>query len=148
MGHWVWTWGSLFGRDSTQFKPLGHRRRRGRAAHRRYIALNRTDKQSFYLSGNAYLDLGQGTVQVDSAHVDGATFQGSSMTFIAGAVDMVSTEYETRGRPELSNIEMNTEQDYVPDPYASLPEPTPGTRWFRRRSPDIRRSIPATTRRD
>jgi hypothetical protein len=121
------TWGSLFGRDSTQFNRWAIAVAEGGPHIADIIALNRTDKQSFYMFGNGYLDLGEGTVQVDSSNLDGTTFQGSTLTFIAGAVDMVSTEYETRGRPDLANIEMNTDQDYVADPYASLPEPVPGT---------------------
>jgi Flp pilus assembly protein TadG len=119
-------WGGLFGNDSAKFHRWAIAVAEGGPHNADIIALNRTEKQSFYLAGNANLDLGLGVVQVDSTHVDAATFQGS-ITFIAGAVDMVATEYETRGRPELSNISMNTDQDYVADPYATLPEPVPGT---------------------
>lgn len=123
-------WGSIFGRDATQFNRWAIAVAEGGPHIADIIALNPTDRQSFYIFGNGYLDVGEGTVQVDSSNVDGTTFQGTSLTFIAGAVDMVATEYETRGRPDLSDIEMSTDQDYVADPYASLPEPIPGEPMF------------------
>jgi hypothetical protein len=119
-------WGGLFGINSTQFSRWAIAVAEGGPRNADIIALNDRDKQSFYLFGNGYLDVGEGTVQVNSRHVDGVTYQGS-VTFIAGAVDMVATEYETRGHPDVEDVAQNTDQDYVADPYASLPAPPIGT---------------------
>ncbi|MGB7157819.1 MAG: TadE family protein [Tepidisphaeraceae bacterium] len=123
-------WGRIFGFNSTQFSRWAIAVAEGGPRYADIIALNDRDPQSFYIYGNGYLDVGDGAVQVNSSHVDGTTFQGTQLTFIAGEVDMVGPEFETRGKPELSQIEMNTEQPYVPDPLASLPEPTPGAPMF------------------
>ena len=120
-------WGGLFGNSNTKFHRWAIAVADGGPHQADIIALNKTDKQSFYLAGNSVLDLGDGVVQVDSANLTGATFQGSSFTLIAGSVDMVATDYTTRGNPQLDDVYLNTEQPNIDDPYASIPEPVRGT---------------------
>ena len=118
-------WGGIFGINSTQFSRWAIAVADGGPRYADIIALNDRDPQSFYIQGNGYLNVGDGTVQVNSTHPDGSTF-GNTITFIAGEVDMVATEYETRGHPDLDDIDMNTDEDRVSDPLAGLPEPIPG----------------------
>jgi Flp pilus assembly protein TadG len=123
-------WGGIFGINATEFSRWAIAVAEGGPHNADIIALNARDKQSFYIFGNGHLDVGEGVIQVNSSHLDGSTFQGSSLTLIAGAVDMVSTEYETRGNPALDDVALATDQKYVPDPYAELPEPVPGEPMF------------------
>ena len=119
-------WGGIFGINATQFSRWGIAVADGGPQYADIIALNDSDPQSFYIYGHGHLDVGDGTVQVNSSDPAGATYQGTELTFVAGEVDMVSSDYATRGKPELSGIEMDTEEDFVVDPLADLPEPVPG----------------------
>lgn len=96
------------------------------------IALNTNDTKSFYVWGNGYFDLGDGSAQVDSSHSTGAVFQGTSLTFIASQVDMVGAWGEP-GNPDLNAVDLNPHEPYVPDPLAALPVPPMGPPM----SPDI-----------
>ena len=118
-------WGGIFGIDSTQFSRWAIAVADGGPRYADIIALNDHDKESFKIYGNGYLDLGDGTVQVNSDHNAGSIFQGTQITFIAGEVDMVG-DYDERGNPKIDHVDLNPGEDYVADPLASLPEPTPG----------------------
>ena len=90
------------------------------------IALNPNKKNSFYVYGNAYLDLGNGSAQVNSVNDVGTVFQGNDITFLAGQVNFCADQYTDRGNPDLNGVDMNQESPYVSDPLAGLPEPVPG----------------------
>jgi len=90
------------------------------------IALNNKDPQSFYVAGNGYMDLGDGSAQVDSSSSSGAMFQGTSLTFVANEADMVGS-WDERGNPKLNSVSLQDQQPSVADPYAGLAEPIPGT---------------------
>ena len=90
------------------------------------IALNDKDQKSFYIWGNGYFDVGEGTVQVNSSSDSGAVFQGTSLTFLAGEVNMVGA-WDEKGNPELNSVDLNADEDYVNDPLADLPVPEIGS---------------------
>src|SRR5688500_1608076 len=58
------------------------------------IALNAHDPLSFYVHGDPTLDVGTGTVQVNSDASIAALFQGTSVTVIAGAINIVGGHLE------------------------------------------------------
>lgn len=118
--------GPIFDKDTAEVERFGIAVAIGGPARDSVIALNEKEKNSFYLYGNAHLDLGEGSAQVNSTHPSGAVFQGNDMTFLAGEVNMVSSDYTDRGNPDLNSIDMNTSEPTVLDPLAGLPEPTPG----------------------
>ena len=88
------------------------------------IALNPQDHLSFYLHGLVRVDVGDGSVHVNSSSYRAAFFQGTGVKLTAGAVNLVG-QYETGGRPLLSTP-IHTEQPAVPDPLAWLPAPEAG----------------------
>jgi Flp pilus assembly protein TadG len=90
------------------------------------IALNKTDPKSFYIYGNGYMDLGEGSAQVDSSNDGGAVFQGTTLTFKAGQVNMVGA-WDEKGNPNLNSVDLNPHESYVADPLAGLPVPTIGS---------------------
>jgi hypothetical protein len=119
-------WGRIFGFNQTQFSRWAIAVAEGGPQYADIIALNDRDPQSFYIYGHGHLDVGDGTVQVNSTNHAGSTYQGTNITFVAGEVDMVAGEYATRGKPQLQHIDMNENRPYVSDPLANLPEPVPG----------------------
>jgi len=98
----------------------------GGPAENSVIALNSKDPKSFYIWGNGYLDLGEGSAQVDSNNNAGAVFQGTSLTFKAGQVNMVGA-WDEKGNPNLNSVDLNPHEPYVADPLAGLPVPTIGS---------------------
>jgi hypothetical protein len=89
------------------------------------IALNRQDPNSFFLHGEATLDAGTSSVQVNSNANPAALFQGSYIDFIAGEVNVVGS-YDERGAPRIS-MPIHEGQPYLPDPLANLPAPSFGS---------------------
>src|SRR4051812_18611588 len=85
------------------------------------MALNAQDPYSFWLHGSGIMDLGTGTVQVNSSASPAAYFQGSFVTLIAGAVNVVGG-YQVTGTPTLPSA-INASQPSVSDPLAGLAEP-------------------------
>lgn len=118
--------GPIFDKDSAEVARYGIAVAIGGPWRDSIIALNPDEKESFYVYGNANLDLGEGSAQVNSVHDVGSVFQGNDITFVAGAVNMVAQDYTDRGNPDLNGIDMNTAAPTVSDPLATLPEPIPG----------------------
>ena len=85
-------------------------------------ALNPSSPQSLYLYGSATLDVGAGSVQVNSTNDAGLTIQGSLITLIAGTVNLSGSGYQTVGAPTIS-VDISVLQPSVPDPLAFLPAP-------------------------
>jgi hypothetical protein len=85
------------------------------------FALNPQVSLSFWLHGSGTLDVGAGTVQVNSSASQAALFQGSLTTFNARAVNIVGG-YRVIGSPTLPPIHVG--QPSVPDPLANVPAPT------------------------
>jgi len=118
--------GPIFGRDSVDVARFAIAFAEGGPAHSDIIALNLRDPMSFYLHGDAYLEVrdGEGAVQVNSSNttnnVGASLVQGTNLTFLAGEVNVVGMQYE-RGRPTIPPT--NEFQSVEPDPYADLPEP-------------------------
>ena len=118
--------GPIFDKDTAEVDRYAIAIAIGGPAENSVIALNSHDPKSFYVYGNGYMDLGDGAAQVDSDNNEGAIFQGTSLTFLAGQVNMVGS-WDERGNPDLNAVDMNPYEDYVADPLAHLPVPTIGS---------------------
>jgi hypothetical protein len=114
--------GPLFGKFSAEVARYGIAVAIGGPAEDSVIALNAHDPKSFYIWGNGYFDLGEGSAQVNSGNDGGATFQGTNLTFIAGNVNMVGS-WDEKGNPNLNSVDLNPHEPYVDDPLAGLPTP-------------------------
>ena len=101
----------------------GYAARTGSAA-TTVIALNPQDSHSFYLYGDATLDVGTGSVQVNSNANTAAFFQGSKVKFVAGEVNVVG-DYDVSLGPPLS-MDINVGRPFLSDPLANLPAPPAG----------------------
>ncbi len=117
--------GPIFGKDTAEVCRYAIAVAMGGPAQNSVIALNSKDPKSFYVYGNGYMDLGQGSAQVDSSSNAGTVFQGTQITFQAGQVNMVGN-YNEKGNPELNSVDLNPGAPYVADPLAGLPAPVPG----------------------
>ena len=89
------------------------------------VALSSSSPQSLYLYGSATLDVGSGSVQVNSSSAAGLTIQGSLVSLIAGRVNVVGSGYQTSGRPTISS-DIHVFQPAVSDPLTILPAPFVG----------------------
>ena len=118
--------GPIFGKKTSEVARYGIAMALGGPAENSVIALNKTDPKSFYIAGNGYMDLGDGSAQVDSGNGAGAVFQGTSLTFLAGQVNMVGA-WDEKGNPNLNSVDLNASEPYVADPLKGLPEFVPGT---------------------
>src|SRR5687767_625079 len=93
--------GGIFGIDQAEITRWGIAVSDGGPTYADLIALNPTDRQTFYIYGHGYLDLGpDGRAQVDSSHSSAALYQGTNITFIFDEVDIVGGHSE-RGRPDI-----------------------------------------------
>jgi Flp pilus assembly protein TadG len=118
--------GPIFQKKTAEVARYGIAIAIGGPAENSVIALNSKDPKSFYISGNGYLDLGEGSAQVDSNSGAGAVFQGTSLTFKAGQVNMVGA-WDEKGNPNLNSVDLNPHEAYVADPLAGLPVPAIGS---------------------
>lgn len=118
--------GALLGRSNADVARWAIAFAEGGPANADVIALNSKDAQSFYLYGNGYLDLLGGKAQVNSTHKTQAVlFQGSSITYKFGSMDIVG-HYDERGNPQIPNLsDIHEDEDAIADPLATLPEPVP-----------------------
>jgi Flp pilus assembly protein TadG len=117
--------GPMFGKNTAEVARYGIAVAVGGPADTSVIALNSSDPKAFYIYGNGYMDLGDGAAQVDSSNQAGAVFQGTSLTFIAGQVNMVGA-WDEKGNPNLNSVDLNPQEPYVSDPLAGLPVPATG----------------------
>ncbi|MEO6434163.1 MAG: hypothetical protein ABIP55_00155, partial [Tepidisphaeraceae bacterium] len=116
--------GPIFEKDTAEVVRYAIAVAIGGPAENSIIALNPKDKNSFYIYGNPTVDLGEGSVQVDSSSQQGTLFQGTNFEFIAGQVNMVGNYYE-RGNANVENTtDLNPGEPYVADPLAGLPVPS------------------------
>jgi Flp pilus assembly protein TadG len=117
--------GPIFGKNTSEVARYAIAVAIGGPAEDSVIALNPKDPNSFYVYGNGYMDLGDGTAQVDSTSKASSVFQGTQITFIAGEVNMVG-DFNEKGNPDLNSVDLNPYQPTVSDPLAGLPAPVPG----------------------
>lgn len=118
--------GPIFGKNTAEVSRDAIAIAEGGPAHSDIIALNADDPMSFYIYGDAYLNVGngEGSVQVNSSdttnNVGASLIQGTNVQFLAGEVNIVGAQYE-RGKPSLP--ETNEGEPYEQDPLRFLPEP-------------------------
>src|SRR6266511_5787311 len=70
--------GPIFGKSTVEAWRWSTAVAIGGPAENSIIALNKQDKDSFYVYGNPTVDLGEGTVLVDSSSSKGTLFQGTN----------------------------------------------------------------------
>ena len=97
----------------------------GGPAYADIISLDPDDPSAFYIRGTPVVDVGEdGSVQVNSSSPNGSIYQGTTVTLNAGEVNMVASEFETRGHPSIPpESDMNTGEPFVADPLYPLPVP-------------------------
>jgi hypothetical protein len=117
--------GPIFNKKTSEVARYAIAMALGGPAESSIIALNKTDPKAFYIAGGGYMDLGDGSAQVDSANGAGAVFQGTALTFLAGQVNMVGA-WDEKGNPNLNSVDLNAGEPYVADPLKALPEFVPG----------------------
>lgn len=117
-------WGPIFGQDSTQITRWAIAVVEGGPAGDSVIALDPDDKQSFYMHGTPTLDLGSGTVQVNSDHNEAVRMGGNSVNLIGSAVNLQGG-YKHAGYDPPPELDFNTGRPPVADPLADRPEPNP-----------------------
>ena len=116
--------GPIFGKSTAEVSRGAIAMSEGVPSYASIIALDPNAPQAFYLHGSPTLDVGTGSVQVDSNSSSAALIQGTSVAFIAGEADIVG-QYQAKGKPGLP--QMNEFQPTVADPLAQLPAPAVGT---------------------
>ena len=115
--------GPIFGKSSAEVSRGAIALSEGTPSYANVIALDPHSPDSLYLHGNPTLDLGTGSVQVDSDNSKAMDIKGTPVSLIAGEADIVGN-YTKSGNPTLPV--MNTSEPFVADPLSSLPAPTVG----------------------
>src|SRR5688572_794414 len=118
--------GPLINNDSLELTRWAIAVAEGGPAYADIISLDPDDKAAFYIHGTPVIDVGDdGSVQVNSSHTQGSIYQGTSVVLNAGEVNMVASEFETRGHPSIPpSSDMNTGEEFVADPLYPLPVPS------------------------
>ena len=117
--------GPLINNDSLELTRWAIAVAEGGPAYADIISLDPDDPSAFYIHGTPMVDVGdEGSIQVNSSDPQGSIYQGTSVVLNAGEVNMVASEFETRGHPSLPpDSDMNTGEEFVEDPLYPLPVP-------------------------
>ena len=115
--------GPIFSKKSADVSRYGIAVALGRPDWSSVLALNTKDPNSLHIFGSSTIDLGEGSIHVNSSSGQSTLFQGTNFTFVGSEVNIVGG-YHEKGNANIENAtDINPGEPALSDPLGSLPAP-------------------------